>query len=336
MRRISPKLFFVSATILLGLAFWLALFSGPVDISPSKLFSLFSSDAGQQEKILWQLRLPRVLLATLSGACLACCGAVMQGLFRNPLADPSLIGVSSGASVGASCMIYFGGSMLIGGIALPLIAVGAFVGGLLATWIVYRLATSTAGTSVATMLLAGIAITALAGAVNGLFSFFADNEMLRRISLWQMGNFGNADWAKAGLLALVIVPLCLWLPGYSRPLNAILLGESEARHLGIDVESLKRRLIFFTALGVGVTVAATGVVAFVGLIVPHIVRLLTGPDHRWLIAGSAVLGAVLLLCADTVARMVITPTELPTGIVTALLGVPFFVALLLQQKKAVL
>lgn len=338
MRRVSPTAFLIGASVLLALAFLAGLLSGATDIAPAKLLALFassiSSESDQQVQILQRLRLPRALLALLAGACLASCGAVMQGLFRNPLADPSLIGVSSGASVGASCVIFFGGANLVGaGFGLPLIVVGAFAGGLLATIIVYRLATSPTGTSVATMLLAGIAITALAGSITSLFGFFADNEMLRRISLWQMGNLDSADWPRVTILALVVMPLVLWLPRYGRSLNAMLLGESEARHLGVDVERLKRRLILLTALGVGVAVAVSGVVAFVGLIVPHLVRLLIGPDHRYLIPGSALLGAVLLLIADTVARTVLSPAELPTGIITALLGVPFFVALLLQQRN---
>jgi iron complex transport system permease protein len=231
-------------------------------------------------------------------------------------------------------VIFFGGFGFLGpGLGLPAIAIGAFLGGMAATAVVYRLATSVTGTSVSTMLLAGIAITALAGAVTSLFSFFADNEMLRRISLWQMGNLDSANWHRVMVIAAVVIPLVLVLPREGRALNAMLLGESEARHLGIGVEQLKRRLIVLTALGVGVAVAVSGVVAFVGLIVPHLVRLLIGPDHRYLIPGSALLGAVLLLLADTGARTLMSPAELPTGVITALLGAPFFVALLLRQRR---
>lgn len=335
MRRYSPIKFISLAGVALVMALLCGLLSGASDITPSKIWGLFSFKAlDMDHQILQLIRLPRVLLAALAGACLASCGAVMQGLFRNPLADPSLIGVSSGASVGASCVIFFGGTSVIGsGIGLPAIVVGAFVGGLLATSIVYRLATSVTGTSVATMLLAGIAITALSGAITSLFSFFADNEMLRRISLWQMGNLDGADWPRALSMGLVAIPLILVLPREGQALNAMLLGESEARHLGVDVETMKRRLILLTALGVGVAVAVSGVVAFVGLIVPHLVRLMIGPDHRYLIPGSAILGAVLLLLADTAARTLMSPAELPTGVITALLGAPFFVGLLLQQRK---
>ena len=337
MHRLPPRAFLTGSLLLLMAAMALGLLSGPVAIEPARLWDMLAGGSDVQVRILQDIRLPRVLLALLAGACLASCGAVMQGLFRNPLADPSLIGVSSGASVGASLVIFFGGVGFLSGFAgLTAIAIGAFVGGLLATILVYRLATTVAGTSVSTMLLAGIAITALAGAATSLFSFFADNEMLRRISLWQMGNLDSASWGRVAIIAAVVAPLMVLLPREGRALNAILLGESEARHLGIAVEPLKRRLILLTAVGVGVAVAVSGVVAFVGLIVPHLVRLMIGPDHRYLIPGSALLGAVLLLLADTGARTLMAPAELPTGVVTALLGAPFFVALLLRQRRKVL
>ena len=261
----------------------------------------------------------------------------MQGLFRNPLADPSLIGVSSGASVGASLMIVTAGGFIKSGalLGLSLVAVGAFVGGFAATLLVYRLATSGIGTSVTTMLLAGIAIGALAGALNSLLSYFSDNDMLRQISLWQMGNLSGASWTKVIVMGAVALLLMGLFPRESKALNALLLGESEARHLGIDVQRVKRRLIVLTALGVGVSVALAGLVGFVGLIMPHIVRLAIGPDHRWLVPASALAGATLLLIADSLARIVVIPAELPTGILTALLGAPFFVALLLQQRRDV-
>ena len=222
--------------------------------------------------------------------------------------------------------------MLMG---LSLVAGGAFVGGFAATLLVYRLATSGIGTSVTTMLLAGIAIGALAGALNSLLSYFADNDMLRQISLWQMGNLSAASWAKVSIMGLVALILLVRFPRDSRALNALLLGESEARHLGIDVQRVKRRLIVLTALGVGVSVALAGMVGFVGLVIPHVVRLLIGPDHRWLVPCSALAGAILLVVADSLARVVVLPAELPTGILTALLGAPFFIALLLQQRREV-
>ncbi|MDA9347713.1 iron ABC transporter permease [Porticoccaceae bacterium] len=344
MRRISSAWLIAILAILLPVIVLYSMTVGTVSISMAEAFSaavdrLFSStdSIGQTQVILFDIRLPRILLALLVGAILASTGAVMQGLFRNPLADPSLIGVSGGASVGASLMIVLASGAVESGLlmGLSLVALGAFFGGFAATILVYRLATSGIGTSVTTMLLAGIAIGALAGALNSLLSYFADNDMLRQISLWQMGNLSAANWAKVWIMALVSLLLLVSFPRDSRALNALLLGESEARHLGIDVQRVKRRLIVLTALGVGVSVALAGMVGFVGLVIPHVIRLLIGPDHRWLIPGSAMAGAILLVGADSLARVVVLPAELPTGILTALLGAPFFIALLLQQRREV-
>jgi iron complex transport system permease protein len=322
----------------------IALMMGPVFISPSNLLQALLSQLGlvgsgiqsQDELILFAIRLPRVLLSGLVGLCLAVCGTAMQGLFRNPLADPSLIGVSSGASAGASLMIVMGGGALLqsgqlGG--LSVVALGAFMGGFLAVILVYRLATSSTGTSVATMLLAGIAISALAGALNSLFTFMADDEMLRRISLWQMGSLDAANWPRVWIATLAVVVVMTILPREGAALNAFLLGESEARHLGIAVDRVKRRLIMMTALAIGISVAVAGTISFIGLIIPHIVRMLIGPDHRYLIPASALAGAILLILADAVARVVVAPSELPVGILTALLGAPFFFSLLAQKRK---
>ena len=318
--------------------------SGAVDIPIETIidlgFEVFQSSdkdtVSQQVKtILFDIRLPRICLAILIGAILAISGAVMQGLFRNPLAAPSLIGVSSGASVGASVVIVLAGAWLQSNTALglSLVAVGAFIGSFLVTVLVYRLSTSALGTSVTTMLLAGIAVSALAGAVSGLLSYYADNEMLRQISIWQMGNLSTANWQRVLVLTVVAILVLSLFPRESKSLNALLLGESEARHLGIDVQQVKRKLILLTTLGIGTAVAIGGMIGFVGLIVPHIVRLLIGPDHRWLLPASALAGGVLLLLADTIARIIIAPTELPTGILTAILGAPFFIMLLVQQRR---
>ena len=291
------------------------------------------SEPSQIQSIIMEIRLPRLILALLVGAVLAILGAVMQGLFRNPLADPSLIGVSGGASVGASIVIVTAGGAMLSPLAgLSMVALGAFIGGVITTLLVYRVATSSLGTSVTTMLLAGIAIGAIAGAFNSLLSYFSDNQMLRQISVWQMGNLGGANWQKASLMAAVSLIIFSLLPNHAKSLNAFLLGESEARHLGIDVQRIKRQLIFLTALGVGVSVALAGLIGFVGLVIPHMVRLLIGPDHRALLPASALAGASLLLIADSIARVVVLPAELPTGILTALLGAPFFVVLLLKQR----
>jgi iron complex transport system permease protein len=283
--------------------------------------------------ILGQIRLPRTLLAGATGAILAVAGAATQGLFRNPLADPSLIGVTGGAALGAAGAMVLGAGSLGGGLDLAVVSVGAFLGGVAAVLAVYRLATDVDGTSVATMLLAGIAITALAGALVSLLEFYADNALLRRISLWKLGGLEASSASEVALALAVAILLCIALPRRAAALNALLLGESEAAHLGIRVDRLKRAVVAWVALGVGVSVALAGTIAFVGLVVPHLVRLAIGPDHRYLLPASALAGAGLLLAADTTGRLVAPPAELPVGILTALLGVPFFLVLLRQRRR---
>ena len=345
MRRVSAQGLTILLWVSLPVAVMLGLNAGtvniPIDViiqqSANLLLQSSSTDihTNQINTILFDIRLSRICLAFLIGAILAISGAVMQGLFRNPLAAPSLIGVSSGASVGASIVIVLAGTWLQNNalLGLSVVAVGAFVGSFLITLLVFRLSTSTLGTSVTTMLLAGIAISALAGAVNSLLSYFADNEMLRQISIWQMGNLSTANWARVSVVAVVAVFVLVLFPRESQSLNALLLGESEARHLGIDVQRVKKKLILLTTLGIGTAVAVAGMIGFVGLIVPHMVRLLIGPDHRWLLPVSALAGGILLLIADTLARVIIAPVELPTGILTAILGAPFFIMLLIQQRR---
>ena len=343
MQRLVPRrVFLMILWGMLPLVVVAALMTGPVILSPDAIIRALAQFAATPDApsrdalIVFEIRAPRVLLAASVGLILAICGAALQGLFRNPLADPSLIGVSSGASVGASLVIVLAGtwSGLPLASGLGVVAAGAFLGGALATLLVYRLATSAFGTSVNTMLLAGIAVSAIAGAVNGLLGYLADNEMLRQMSLWQMGALGTANWPRALMATGMAVLLGVWLPREARALDALLLGESEARHLGVDVQRLKRRLILVTALGVGTCIAMAGAIAFVGLMVPHLVRLAIGPGHAGVVPGSALGGALLLVLADAAARVVIAPAELPTGIITALLGAPFFVALLLRQRRS--
>ncbi|SDS92207.1 iron complex transport system permease protein [Halopseudomonas sabulinigri] len=289
-----------------------------------------------QVLIIEQIRMPRTLMGLLVGATLALTGAAMQGLFRNPLADPGLIGVSSGAALGAALVIVLGGTLLaqLPTAVLPYVTVlGAFLGGVATTWLVYRLGQSVQGTSVASMLLAGIAIAAISGAVIGLLSYLADDAMLRTLTFWNMGTLGGASYERVAVLALCCALVWWRLPRQASALNALLLGESEARHLGVDVERVKRELVLLTALGVGACVAVAGLIGFVGLVVPHLVRLLLGADHRRVLPASMLLGAGLLLLADVVARLVVSPAELPIGIITAVLGAPFFLALLLRAQR---
>ncbi len=346
-REQRSRLFFVGLLAVLPVVMLLSVGSGPITIPMADIIDILLHRLGlnsatpdiQQQLVVEAIRLPRTLIGVLVGSSLAACGAVMQGLFRNPLADPGIIGVSSGAALGAALGIVLGGTWLASFTELfqaYTVSVTAFIGGFLSTLLVYRIGTTGQGTSVATMLLAGIAVSALSGAGIGLMNYIADDTMLRSMTFWQMGNLANGNWSAIIVAASFLIPLQLIFITRARGLNALLLGESEARHLGLNVQKLKMQLIMLTAIGVGVSVSLAGMIGFVGLVVPHLVRLAIGPDHRWLIPCSSLLGAGILLLADIIARLVITPAELPIGIVTALLGAPFFITMLWQQRKRIL
>ncbi len=318
---------------------------GAVVVSPGQILAIFGEQIGlwlpwsfqpQQEAVVTAIRLPRVLLNVLVGAGLAVSGAAMQGLFRNPLADPGLVGVSSGAALAAVCVIVMGATVLEGfasALGLFTLPLAAFAGSVVTTVIVYRLSSAQGRTVVATMLLAGIAVNALTGSVTGLLTFAATDEQLRNITFWSLGNMGGATWRSVASVAPFILIAVGLLVRYARPLNAFLLGEAEAGHLGVPVQRMKREIVALTALAVGASVSVTGIIGFVGLVVPHVLRLIVGPDHRYLMPGAALLGASLLMGADLAARTVVLPAELPIGIVTAIVGAPFFLYLLLRSKR---
>jgi iron complex transport system permease protein len=282
-----------------------------------------------QQLVVMELRLPRTILALLIGAILAQCGAVMQGLFRNPLADPGIIGASSGAALGAAIAIVLL-PVSLQEFATP---VAAFVGALAITVLVFKLAHGENGTSVIMLLLAGVAVSAFSGAMMGFLNVIADDQALRDITLWQMGAVSRASDSSLILCASVMCFVAWYFQRHCQSLNALLLGEAEARHLGIDVERLKMKLIVAATIGIGVAVSVSGIIGFVGLVIPHLVRMLLGPDHRTLLPLSALCGAILLLFADIGARSMMSPTELPVGLLTAVVGAPFFAFLLITQRK---
>ena len=276
-----------------------------------------------------------MLLSVVVGAGLAVSGAVMQGLFRNPLADPGLVGVSSGAALGAATAIVLGaalGAPAAGALGPFLVAAAAFAGGLATTFVVYRIATARGRTSVTTMLLAGIAINALCGAGVGVLVLFADDGQLRDLTFWTLGSLGGATWAALGVAAPLVGAAVVASPWLARALDALLLGEAEARHLGIRTDRVTAVAVTLSALAVAAATAVAGLIGFVGLVAPHLVRLLLGPGHRALLPGSALAGAALLVLADLAARTVLAPAEVPIGIVTAVAGAPFFLALLLRSE----
>lgn len=336
----------VGLGIILPLTMIFSVGTGPVSIPAGDIISLLlerlgfiHSDVPEPTRLIVEsIRLPRTLLGVLIGSSLAIGGAAMQGLFRNPLADPSIIGVASGAALGAAVAIVLGGVLLSDFPALIQnysVSLLAFIGSCLTTSVVYKMGTTSNGTSVATMLLAGVAITALAGAGLGVLTYISDDATLRNLTFWQMGSIAGATWNSVTICLSLLAPVVLLLCRYGSVLNAMLLGESEARHLGINVQNAKLILILLTALVVGVSVSVAGVIGFVGLVVPHLIRLMVGPDHKVLLPASAMLGGTLLLLADMVARVIVSPAELPIGIVTALMGAPFFISLLWQQRKRI-
>lgn len=331
----------VIAALAVALVF-VALFSlttGASDASVADLIRAWLSEDAvisvRDRVIIYEIRLPRIALGALIGAALAVSGAVMQGLFRNPLADPGLVGVSAGAGLGAISIIVLGGTALgplvalFGIYALPL---AAFSGGLATTLLLYKVATRRGQTSVATMLLAGIALGAMAGAFSGVLVYMANDNQLRDLTFWGLGSLAGATWTKIAAAGPIIVLALLASPFLAKGLNALALGESAAHHLGVPIQRLKNIAIVAVAAAVGASVAVSGGIGFIGIVVPHLLRLSIGPDHRYLLPASALLGASLLLLADAVSRTIVAPAELPIGIVTAAVGAPFFLWILLRRR----
>ncbi|SEP41706.1 iron complex transport system permease protein [Methylobacterium sp. ap11] len=341
--RRQSGLILTALTLLVAAVAVLSVGVGAVPIPPSRIVKLVahaSADpaSARDALVILNIRLPRTLLGLMVGAGLAVSGALMQGLFRNPLADPALVGVSAGAGLAAATIIVLGDGVLRGlGLPGPLpyavLPAGAFLGGLAATLGLTLVATRSGRTSVTTMLLAGIALGALTGAMTGLLVFASNDRQLRDLTFWSLGSLGGASWTKVAATAPAILPVLLAVPFLGRGLNALVLGEAEAFHLGIPVERLKRAAILLVAVAVGAGVAAAGVIGFVGLVVPHALRLVIGPDHRRLLPAAALLGGALLVLADVAARLVVAPAELPIGIVTALVGAPVFLWLLLSGQR---
>lgn len=285
--------------------------------------------------VLWDIRLPRLTLGLLVGAALAVGGAVMQGLFRNPLADPALVGVSAGAGLGAITAIVLAGvapAWLAVFAGDHLVAIAAFSGGWASAMLLYQVSTRRGRTSVATMLLAGIALGALAGALSGILVYMADDRQLRDLTFWGLGSLGGASWEKviaaSPIIGLSIIAACT----LGRGLNALALGEATASHIGLPVQRIKNIAILTVAGATGAAVAVSGGIGFIGIVVPHLLRLATGPDHRPLLVNSALLGALILVLADVIARTVIAPAELPIGIITAVIGAPVFLWILLRRR----
>jgi len=335
-RTYSRRLVFAVLLALTVLTLLAGVVVGPVHIPISDAFSYLigrgiSADGSPSVSylIISQIRLPRVLLGLLVGCALAISGGTMQGLFRNPLASPYVLGIASGASTGASLII------LLNLHGVLFLSLGAFIGGSLAVGIVYQLAQERdRKTSVYTLILAGVAVGALFSAVTSFIIFLSSGtERMTDVIFWIMGGLGRANWTYLYVLTPIVALGSVILIVFSRDLNALAMGEEGAFHLGINPETSKRIMLGVATLLTSSAVAFAGTIGFVGLIIPHIMRLIIGPDHRFLLPTTAISGAVFLVWADMVARTVVQPAELPVGIITAFLGAPFFLYLL-KTKKA--
>ncbi len=328
----------VAMVVMLLISMTLAVMIGPVPISPlrvwqialSQMFPKVTGDWTQaQVQIVWLIRFPRVLLAFFVGAGLSVVGVTMQALVRNPLADPFILGISSGASVGAVLAILFGVFSFFGVYAL---SVGAFLGALLAFFVVFFLAQRQGRISATRLVLAGVAMSYLFSAVTSFLTIKSGTgEAARRVLFWLLGGLSGTKWTD---LTLPMIALLLGL-GYlllqARSLNALLIGEETARTLGTDTDNFRKQLFLVTSLLTGVIVAVSGVIGFVGLMIPHSVRFLIGSDHRRVLPVSLLLGGIFLIWADVLARTLVAPEEIPVGIITALFGAPFFIWLMQGQ-----
>lgn len=325
-----------------------SLTSGPIKISVLEIFNILSHKFGFlsevdehsfnniQESVLLNIRLPRIILAVLVGGGLGTAGAILQGLFRNPLVDPGFIGVSSGAAVGAIISIMFGNvigqyvSIDFEQFLLPCLAItGSFITILL----VYRMSRVNGKTNIMAMLLSGIAVNAFSGAIIGFFISISNDVQLRSFTFWTLGGLDSADWFVVSLASLFTIIPFLYIYNLKQELDIFMLGDGDAANLGVNIEYLKKKIILISSVMVGVSVAFCGMIGFVGLVTPHLIRLFIAPNHRYLIPGSCLLGALILVVADFISKTIISPAQLPIGVVTSAIGAPFFIWLIVNQKR---
>lgn len=336
-RRVRPVVLLGGLTVALLVACLAGASLGAYSVSPAEITGSIAHrigldvgpvPAGYGESVLWEIRFPRVVLAVLVGGSLGCAGAAMQGTFSNPLAEPGIVGVSLGAVVGAVTAIV-AGLTFFGAWSLT---TAAFVGGLLTVLVVYLASRADGRTEVVTLILTGIAINALMGAVVGLLTFFSTDAELRSITFWTLGSVAQATWPKVAAVAPLAVAGVALATTQARKLDLLTLGERSARHLGVDVERLRIAMLVIVAILTASAVAVSGVILFVGLVIPHLVRMVAGPAHRLLLPAAALGGATIVVVGDVIARTIVAPAEVPLGVLTSLVGAPFFFWLLRRTR----
>jgi iron complex transport system permease protein len=333
----------LSAILLVLIAVW-SLNTGVYDFGGKSAFNILGRILQEDPEVslsdryvVWEVRTARIIMAILIGSMLAVSGTGLQGLFKNPLATGDLIGLTSGATLLAAIAIVLGGHFeqyLPEAVQFSLVGISAFIGSFLSMMLVYRISTSSGKTNVVMMLLTGVAITAIGFSITGFLIYISKDEQLRDLTFWNLGSLAAATWTKNIILTVVLILSYLMILPKGKALNAMMLGEKDAQHLGINVERLKKQIIIMTALMIGTCVAFSGTIGFVGLIVPYILRLLFKSNYAFILPLSAVFGSILLLTADTFSRSIVAPSELPIGILTALMGGPVFIAILVKSKKS--
>lgn len=347
MRTIRTRHSLIILILIIALIFSIGLFTtiGTAKVSVLDIFKIIgskislledymdTSDINDSAKtIIWNIRLPRVLLGALVGASLSMAGAAFQGMFKNPMADPYVIGISSGAALGATLAIVFKINITI--FQIPTITIFAFVGALVAVSIVYNIARIKNKVPVTTLLLAGVAVGQFLTAIMSFLMVIFDKDMVK-ITYWTLGSLSGKGWEPVISISIPVIICMIVISFFARDLNILLTGEESAQSLGVDVEKTKTYILLLGTFITAISVSVSGIIGFVGLIIPHIVRLLIGPDHRILLPASALLGSIFMIFADTIARTLISPTEIPVGIITALFGGPFFIYLLRSKKKSI-
>ena len=342
------KVFFISSIFILIFLILLSFIIGPVNISLKQIFHIlinkifFNFNDNPiiynqiHETVIFNIRLPRIFLALFVGMALGTSGAILQGLFRNFLVDPGFIGVSSGAAVGAMIAIIF---VNIISYYIPFFSIVyilpllAMIGSFITTVLIYKISKIDNRTNIMVMLLSGIAVNALAGSIIGLFVSMSSDAELRSFTFWTLGGLDNADWDVIFIAAIFVICPLIIVYSMKKQLDIFMLGDAEATHLGVDIEKLKKKIILFSSIMVGISVSFCGMIGFIGLVTPHLVRLFIGPKHSNLLPGSALLGAILLLMSDLISKTIIAPAQLPIGVVTSAIGAPFFVWLIISQKR---
>ncbi|PRB01494.1 iron ABC transporter [Chryseobacterium sp. MYb7] len=342
----QSKLYFylIISAVLLAIIAVLSLNTGVYDFGEKSpfmaLWQFIKGNSGlslSDKYVIWDVRAARIIMAILVGSMLSVSGTSLQGLFKNPLATGDLIGLTSGATLLAAIAIVLGGHFkeyLPEAVQFSLVGIAAFIGSFLSMMLVYRISTSGGKTNVVMMLLTGVAITAIGFSITGFLIYISKDEQLRDLTFWNLGSLAAATWTKNIILAVVAIIAYIILLPKGKALNAMMLGEKDAQHLGINVERLKKQIIIIVALMVGSCVAFSGTIGFVGLIVPYILRLLFKSNYTFILPLSAMCGSILLLTADTFSRSIVEPSELPIGILTALMGGPIFIAILVKFKKS--